>query len=462
MRNFRFLIAVIALFLSLNSCSEQKKLESVIDGIYKNSTLSDNSYKMLEYLCAETPGRLPNTIQSEKAIQFIRETLKKNGADSVWLVPVNSSGWKQLKSPETEIIIDENQQIPLNSVSLGQCISTVDNGIEAPIVVISTKEQIDSLGETGIKGKIVFFNGKMKVRGDYGKMAWQRTQGAPMVSKFGAVGVLVRSLTTKYDDNPHTGVVRYEEEYPKIPAVAISWQSADSLEIYLKKNPELKVRMATFCENPGYIKTYNVVGEIRGSQLPDEILLLTGHIDAWFNAQGAQDDGGGISQIVDVIRIFKELNIKPKRTIRVMPYMDEEQYLTGIIDYAAYASKNAQTHLFEIEVDGGLGVPYGFGIQADSAVFTKQDTWRKFLEDKGIKQLRFSNSYANSWPLYQTDKIILSHLMCLDEKYFDYHHSANDVFESVDKKNLQDGSAALAAFIYLLDELDVIDNSKRK
>jgi len=439
-----------------------KNTETVIKQIYDNTTKSDASHKVLEYLSKETPGRLPGTRQSNEAIIYLQEILKNYGADSVWLVPVMASGWKENKKPVSSIVLSNNLQIPLNAVSLGQCISTSGSGIDAPVVVIDRKTQIDSLGESGLKGKIVFFNGKMKVRNDYGKWAWSRTQGASMVSKYGAIGVLVRSLTTKYDDNPHAGVVRYEENIPKIPAVALSWQAADSLENALQKSPDLMVHLETFCENPGNVQTYNVVGEIRGSQYPDEILFLSAHLDSWHNTQGAHDDGGGVSQIIDVIRIFKELNIKPKRTIRVMPYMDEEQYNNGMIQYAEIAENDNKTHIIRIEVDHGIGVPIGFSIQSDSAVFTKQHIWRTYLDKYNLKNIRFSGNYSNSAPLYAKDKTILGYLTSDDPHYFDYHHSANDLFETVDKKNLQSGGAALAVFYYILDQMDIIDNSNRK
>ncbi len=462
MKNNNILIAVIIMCLALSACQIEKSPQKVIKAVYSNAMHSEKSYEMLRNLCTQAPGRLPGTSQSEKAIAIAKETLIKNGADSVWLIPVNSTGWKELNKPISEIILANNQRIFLNSVSLGQCTSTSGGGIDAPIVVISEKKQIDSLGEAGIKGKIVFFNGKMKVRTDYGKMNWQRTQGASLVSKYGALAVVIRSLTTKYDNNPHTGVVRYDENLPEIPAVAISWQSADTLELYLNKYPDLKIHLETFCENPGFIPSFNVIGEIRGSEYPNDIFLLTGHMDAWFNAQGAQDDGGGISQIIDVIRIFKELKIKPKHTLRIMPYMDEEQFNTGIKYYAKYSSQTKQTNVFEIEVDYGSGIPVGYNIESDSVVFTNQDIWRKYIAPYQINNINFSNSYDESWPLYDNDKTILSHLVCKDDHYFDYHHSANDIFESVDKKNLQSGSAALAAFIYILDKMDVIDNSNRK
>lgn len=462
MRKFNLLIILILLGAYLPVCKAQKKPEKVIKSIYNNSQHSDKSYEMLRRLCKEAPGRLPGTHELEKAIELVKETLILNGADSVWLIPVKSSGWKEVKKPIVQILLENYQQINLNAVSLGQSVSTTEQGIDAHVVRIDRKSQIDSLGEAGLKGKIVFLNLKMQERRDYGKMVWQRVQGASLVAEYGAIGVIIRSLTTKYDDVPHTGVMRYADDTNKIPAVALSWQAADSLEINLQNNPDLKVHLEVFCNNPGLINTNNVAGEIKGSKYPNDIFLLTGHLDAWFNTEGANDDGGGVAQIIDVLRIFKELNIRPKRTIRIMPYIDEEQFNTGIVQYAASTADDKQTHLIEIEVDNGIGVPYGFSIQADSSVFTKQNKWRKLLEPYQINKLRFSNSYAESWPLYQKNKIILGHLLCKDVHYFDYHHSANDVFESVDKTNLQSGSAALATFIYLLDKMEVIDNSKRK
>jgi hypothetical protein len=434
----------------------------MVESINQNALMSDQSYQKLEYLCKQTAGRLPGTPQSLKAIDFIKQTLIKYGADSVWLFPVMSPGWMEIKKPVCEAVVDSNHKISLNSVSLGQCISTSGNGVEAQIVIINSKSQIDSLGESGLKGKIVFFNQKMKVRTDYGLSVWQRSLGASMVARYGAVGVLVRSLTTKPDNNPHTGIVHYDENFPKIPAIALSWQAADSLENLMMENPDLKVHIETFCSNPGLIKSNNVIAEIRGSKYPDQIMLLTAHLDTWHNTQGAHDNSGGISQIIDVIRVFNELNIKPKHTIRVMAYMDEEQSLSGMKQYAEGLKESKQTHVLDIEVDYGIGTPTGFDIQADSTDFAKQVKWKKLLTKYNLNNIKFTGNYATSWPLYAKDSTILGYLVCKDDHYFDYHHSANDVFEAVEKHNLQSGSAALAAFIYILDKMEVIDNSKRK
>jgi carboxypeptidase Q len=461
MRKFRIILSLIALYLLHTACHAQKNPGKVIHKIYNNAMNSNSSHEVLRYLCQETAGRLPGTTQSEKAIAFVKEALKKNGADSVWLIPINSTGWKEIKRPVTEMILNGPTRLTLSSISLGQCVSTTRNGIDAPIVMVNTKGQIDSLGEKGLKGKIVFFNNKMEEPSDYGKYAWGRVFGASLVSKYGAVGVVIRSLTTKMDNKPHTGVVIYSDESPKIPAVALSWIAADTLETNLKNNPSLTIHLETFCENPGDIKTYNVASEIKGSQFPDEIFLLSAHLDAWHNTPGAHDDGGGIAEIVDVIRIFKELNIKPKHTIRVMPYMDEEHYNSGIVQYESLEANKKLNHVIRIEVDGGSGIPNGFDIQADSVVFKKQDAWRKYLVPLKINNLVFSEEFDKARPHSLENKTILAYLSCIDRHYFDYHHSENDTFEAVDKKNLQSGSAALATFIYLLDRMDVIDTSKK-
>jgi len=440
--------------------SNCKNTEKIIKKINQNALDSDQSYLELEYLSKYTAGRLPGTPQFDLAIEHIRQTLTKLGADSVWLIPVDAPGWAEIKKPEVKIILNDKKTINLNSVSLGESVSTTTKGIEAEVVLINTKEQIDSLGENGLKGKIVFFNQKMQVRNDYGIMGWQRVRGASMVSRYGAIGLLVRSLTTKRDNNPHTGVVRYDEKYPQIPAVALSWQAADSLENYLKIAPDLSVSIKTFCNNPGLVPSNNLIAEIKGSDFPNEILLLSAHMDAWHNAQGAQDDGGGVVQIVDVLRIFKELKIRPKHTIRIMAYTDEEQTSKGMEEYARYNLNRPEKHLIDIEVDHGIGIPDGYVIQADSTVFRKQDNWRKYLYKYNWNNIRFSN--ATDWPLFEKDKTILAYMTCFDDHYFDYHHSENDVFETINKLNLQSGSAALASFIYILDKMDVIDNPKKK
>jgi carboxypeptidase Q len=455
LRIIPFVYGFAILIVTISSDPGQNYINRV-DEIYQNALNSFDSHENLRFLCTETAGRLPGTRESEKAINFVFETLKKYKADSVWLLPVQCPGWRELKPSVCEIVTDTAKKISLSTIALGQSISSPENGIKAPVVIINSREQIDSLGEKGLKGKIAFFNGRMEKRSDYGKWAWSRVEGASMVSKYGAVGVLVRSLTTRKDDNPHTGVVRYDQNYPKIPAVALSWIAADTLESYLEKDPGLLVNLQTYCENPGLIDSYNVIGEIRGSLYPEQILLLTAHLDTWHNTQGAHDNSGGVVQIMDVIRLLKELCIKPKRTIRVMAYMDEEQYLTGMQQYADYYKNRQEVHLLDIEVDYGIGVPKGFHIQADSLSFVKQEEWREILANYSLDDIRFSNTPAKWWPLYAKDKTTLAHLYCQDDNYFDYHHSSNDVFETVDKGNLQRGSAALASFIYLIDQMDAL------
>jgi hypothetical protein len=455
--SFFYILLLVAASI-IYSC---KKPESTLKGIYDNALASDASHQVLEYLSKQAPGRLAGTEHAQKAIEYVRQRLMEYRADSVWLFPVEAPGWSELKTPEVWIDLGNNRKQPLRAVGLGQSVSTTEQGIRGQIVVISNKDQIDSLGERGLRGKIVFFNQKMEVRGDYGKYVWQRVSGASMVAKYGATGVLVRSLTTARDDNPHTGVVVYNEAFQKIPAVALSWQAADTLEKYSAFKPGLEIGMKTFCNNPGLVRSFNVLGEIKGSQYPEKVLLLTAHLDSWHNTPGAHDNAGGVAQILDVVRIFKDMGIKPKHTIRVMAYMDEEQFLNGIKQYAGNKKDPKDTHVFNIEVDYGIGIPVGFNIQADSVVFTQQEKWRKLLQTFSLDKIRFTNNYATHWPLYDSDETILCHLVCKDDRYFDYHHAANDVFESVDKRNLQSGGAALAAFLYLIDEMELIDNSKR-
>ncbi len=287
----------------------------------------------------------------------------------------------------------------------------------------------------------------------YGQAADQRTSGASKAASLGAAGVIVRSLTTSLDDFPHTGGVRYTEGIKKIPAVAVSTKGANLLSTLLKADSDLILWYRTTCETRADVESANVIGEIRGSVYPDQIITVGGHLDAWDTGEGAHDDGAGCIQSIEVLRLFKKLGIQPKRTIRAVMFMDEEIAQRGGIEYAKQADLKKEKHYFALESDRGGLLPLGFGISAPPERLKKLLELKNYLEPYGITRFTEGGGGADIGPLGKSGTV-LSSIVPDDNRYFDYHHSPNDTFDKVNIRELQLGSAAIASLIYLVDKLD--------
>ena len=284
----------------------------------------------------------------------------------------------------------------------------------------------------------------------YGGAVNQRFSGASEAAKFGAIGVVVRSIASNLDDYPHTGSLGYQLNVPQIPAVAISTNGAELLSKLLKDDDQLKFYFRTTCEMLPDIKSYNVVGEIKGSQYPDEIIVVGGHLDSWDTGDGAHDDGAGCVQSMDVLRIFKTLGIQPKRTIRAVMYMNEENGLRGGRKYAELAEENNEKHIFAIESDAGGFSPRYIGVADDYDKYKKVVKWETLLEDYDIR-IEKGGGGADISPL-KTQGTTLASMVPDSQRYFDYHHTEIDTFDKVSPRELQLGAAAMTTIVYLISE----------
>ena len=340
--------------------------------------------------------------------------------------------------------------------ALGTSIATGEDGILGEIVEVKSFAELKQLGKKLIKDKIVFFNRPMETSlintfAAYGRAVNQRTSGAAEAAKYGAIGAVVRSVTTALDDFPHTGVMRYQEGIKKIPAIAISTKDAEWLSKWLTKDPKLLFYFKTSCKQFLDVKSFNVIGELRGSKYPDEIIVVGGHLDAWFNTEGAHDDGAGCIQAIEMLRLFKKLNIKPKRTIRAVMFMDEEVAQRGGKKYAEVENLKNEKHYFALESDRGAFVPRGFSFSVIEERFQNLLRFRKFFLPYHVDDFRRGGGGVDIGPLKKYN-VSLGSLVPDDQRYFDYHHSANDTFEQVNIRELQMGSAAIASLIYMIDK----------
>jgi hypothetical protein len=285
----------------------------------------------------------------------------------------------------------------------------------------------------------------------YGETVWQRARGASMAARYGAVAVINRSMSETHDNYPHTGIMHYADTLPKVSAFAVSTLGADSLSLWLKKDPTLKLFLRSTSKELAEVPSYNVIGEIRGSEKPDEYIAFGGHIDAWDITQGAHDDGVGVAQTIEVLRIFKKLGVRPKHTLRVVVFMDEEVAQRGGAAYAAWVKDRKEKHLAAIESDRGGFTPYGFSIDASLMQGGKIKNWRPLLEPYGIWWFQKGGSGVDIRDLKPMDIPLLA-LVSDSQRYFDYQHAASDTWDKVHPREMQLGSAAIAAMVYLIDK----------
>jgi carboxypeptidase Q len=431
----------------------------VISSIFKDALTSSEAYENLRYLCKECKGRIAGTPEAAKAIEFTRQVMLDMDLDSVYLQKLMVKRWVRGKVEHCRISSGAFGSEDLTVTGLGLSVGTSDDGLTAGVIEVNGLEDLEMIGANAIQDKIVFFNkpmdpSRLNTFMAYGDAASQRTRGASQAAPYGAVAVIVRSLTTALDNHPHTGVMDYEEDVDKVPAVAISTMGAELLSAWLKEDPELKMHLVSNCKNMPEVNSYNVIGEIRGTDLPDQIITVGGHLDAWDNSEGAHDDGAGCVQSIEVLRLFTSLGIRPKRTLRAVMFMDEEIAQRGGKRYAALAEMKNESHYVALESDRGGLIPRGFGIGTTGTRLEHMLALEKYFRPYGITEFTAGGGGVDIAPLRKFGTPLISFVPDM-QRYFDYHHSPNDTFEQVNIRELQMGSAAMASLLYLIDKFDL-------
>jgi hypothetical protein len=375
--------------------------------------------------------------------------------DRVMLQSVMVPRWIRGDTEEASIVKDSSgPDRPLRVCSLGGSVGTPSSGITAGVIEVHDFEELrDRRAEAA--GKFVFFNRRMDAGtihtfSAYGQAVNQRVNGPSEASRSGAVGAIVRSVTTRYDNVPHVGTLQYEEGIPPIPAVAIGLQDADALSHALKQNPDLHIRMILSCSMLPDVESFNVIGEITGSERPEEVIVIGGHFDSWDQGDGAHDDGAGCIQSLEALDLIRRSGLKPRRTIRTVFFMNEEFGLHGARVYGRYAESSGENHIAAIEADRGAYTPRGFYVDADPSVLRTIQTWLPVLNRALIEWIRRGGSGGDVAQIKGT-RALLGFVPDV-QRYFDVHHSANDVFSKVHPREFELGSAAMAIMGYLLSE----------
>ena len=427
----------------------------VIKEIYDESLTSRDTYKLLDHLCNKIGHRLSGSIGASKAVEWTEMIMNSYSFDKIYKQDLFVPNWKRGDKEEVRIIGQKDEE--LNVLALGMSVSTPKKGISAKVVEVQGIEDIEILGRDKIKGKIVFFNRPTDQRlistgSAYGGAVDQRTAGPAEAAKYGAVAVVIRSIGTAFDDVPHTGVTRYVEGIKKIPAAALGVKSADKLTLALKNNPNVKLFIKMNCETLEDAPSHNVVGEIIGNEFPNEIITIGGHLDSWDVGQGAHDDGAGCMQSIQVLRLFQKLGIKPKRTIRAVMFMNEENGTRGGLKYAELAKKNNENHLIALESDAGAFTPRGFGVTAEASTIKKFRSWLPYFDRNTISYFKKGGGGVDINPLNRLLGTPTIGFIPDSQRMFDIHHSDNDSFDSVHPRELELGTASIASLIYLIDK----------
>lgn len=460
MLNLKYLFSLVLVSTVLTGTLTGQNSDSLlIRKIYSEALSNPVAYRNLGVLCNQIGGRLCGSAQAEKAVQWTRSVMDGMGLDSVWLQPAMVEHWERgsAESGSVRSAVAGNHTLTL--CAIGGSVATPASGLATQVVEVKSFDDLARLGRGAIEGKTVFFNRPadptpIYTFESYGGSVDQRARGAMRAGWYGAAAVLVRSATPAHDNFPHTGNHHYADTVKAIPAFCLSTNCADSLATWLKKDPALRVSLKSSCKILPEKMSYNVIGEIRGTEFPEQVIVIGGHLDSWDIGQGAHDDGAGVVQSIEVLRLFRTLGIRPRHTIRAVAFMDEEYGQRGAKAYADSSkrlnSAGREKHLAAIEADRGGDTPYGFSIDGNDADIARIAAWKNQFEPYGIWSLKKGGSGVDIRNLKDQGALLIA-LVTDSQRYFDFHHSANDTYDKIHPRELQLGAAAMAELVWLLD-----------
>jgi carboxypeptidase Q len=445
---FFIILAFLTTILSFSQAGDSIMIKKISDEILTNG----KAYENLRHLTKKIGGRLAGSPQMLLAEQWGEKVMKESGADKVIMQECKVPHWVRGGDDNAKVMGGKK----LDVVALGNSIGSGKKGVNAEVLLVNSFDELEKKKDE-VKGKIVFYNYKfnptfVQTFRSYGDASQYRGNGPSRAAKYGAAAVIVRSMSHSTDNNPHTGATRYADTLPKIPAVAIGLRDADWLSDELQKG-KLKVGLKTYGHFRDSAIGHNVIGELTGSEFPNEIITVGGHLDSWDNCEGAHDDGAGCVQTMEILRVFKAIGYKPKRTIRFVLFANEENGLRGGNKYADEAKAKNEKHIFALESDAGGFTPRAFGFTMSDEQFQKVLQWKPLIAPYGCSEFNRGGGGADIGPLRRAfPTTALAGLSPDSQRYFDIHHARNDVFENVNKRELELGAINMAALIYLIDK----------
>ena len=441
-----------------NAPSDSALVRSIFDEVLAHGEAHEN----LRVLCKDIGHRLSGSPSADRAIEWGRKVLQASGADTAYVMPVTVPSWTRGDVAEARATLPGQEAQELRITALGGSVATPgEDWLEGPLLVVKHLDALDTLDATG---HIVLFNRPMdplliNTGAAYGGAWDQRGRGAIAAAKAGAKGVLVRSLTHALDTVPHTGAMGYEDGITRIPAAAVSTVDASMLARAVasasERGEEVRVSYRMNCQDLGEVVQGNVVGEWRGTELPDEIITLGGHLDSWDIGEGAHDDGSGIVHTIEALRALNAVGYAPRRTLRFVLFINEENGNRGGKEYARVAAEEHEAglrHVAAMESDAGGFVPRGVRMDATDNPVALVRSWADMLEPYNLHYFGRGGAGVDIGPLKELEpRPLLMGLVPDGQRYFDLHHSSQDVWENVHKRELELGAATCASMLLLLD-----------
>ena len=447
------------LFLFSFFLSQASAQDSIwIRRIYDEALLRGHAYENLRQLCKDIGPRLSGSAQAQMAVDWSYEKMLSYNFDKVSKQEITVPHWER-GTTETAWYKSVNKYAPIHKLhllALGGSIGT--NGLlEAEVIEFKSFTDLKNTNPKDVEGKIVFLNQPMDAAQiqtfkAYGACYAIRGNGAVEASKLGAKAVVIRSLGLPIDEHPHTGSMHYEKDIAKIPAAALSTKDADALSLALKEG-KVRFYLEMDCSAFPDARSYNVMAELKGSKFPDQIITIGGHLDSWDTGEGAHDDGAGVIHCLEALRILNELGWQPTHTIRVVFFMNEENGNQGGQQYAKWCLANGEKQIAALESDRGGFAPRGFGLDGPDKYLSLLQSFEPVLRSYDLHIFEKGYGGVDIGPLKeQYPGIPLFGFVPDSQRYFDYHHAPSDVFESVNKRELELGAAAIASFVYLIDQ----------
>jgi hypothetical protein len=414
----------------------------------------DGGWKKLEYLCDRIGHRIDGSPALTKAIEWVAGEMRREGLSNVQTPLVKVPNW--VRGQESARLV-EPVDAPVAMLGLGGSVGTPPKGITADVIAVSTFDELDALGAEKVRGKIVLYNAPWQ---GYGKTVQYRTAGASHAAKLGAVASLVRSVTPLSLRDPHTGMMDYEDGVKQIPHAAISVEDSLRIARLLDAGNVVRLQLKMAAQTLPDADAANVIGEIPGREKPEEIVVLGGHIDSWDVGQGAQDDGCGLVACWQAVVLMKQLNLIPRRTVRIVGWVDEEHTGAGGKAYQAWAGDTVRNHVAAIEMDGGAERPVGYGLSIRGAkddvanrALARAKAIGKLLDGIGAGEMTKGGGGADIAPLMALGVPGFGH-RTVGQRYFEWHHSEADTLDKIDPKEFRLNVASLAVLAYVLADMD--------
>lgn len=426
----------------------------MIRKLYNEALKNGETDANLRYLVSRIGARIAGSLRAQKTVFWTKQTMEQYHPDTVYLQSVIVPHWVR-GAKEVSYFTFKGKQVKMDVCALGGSIGTTGI-LTAGVVEVQSWAELAALKDDEVKGKFVFFNRAMdpteiETFRAYLATVDQRTKGAIAASGRGGIGALVRSLTLAKDDYPHTGAMSYDTSVKKIPAAALSTNSADKLSDALKKDPALQYSLQMHCIQFPDVLSYNVIAEIKGSEFPDEYVTVGGHLDTWDLSEGASDNGTGLVQAMEVLRLFRATGVNPERTIRIILYMNEEAGAHGAIKYAEQAKLRGENHVAVIESDAGGFTPRGFRIETTPLAMSQFQKWRELFAPYKTSDIQPQQRGVDLIPMKEQAKALIS-LDCDDSRLFYIHHSALDTYDKINPREVAMGAGAMAAMVALISK----------